>query len=181
MPKGWETPCSKQASYLKFKWKNKVRTHNHLVCKRKLNHSAKLARWLSCVVSNYLYYAFDCMLLSCLARVSELHFVIFLDVKELLARSRRHIWRLSDSNEIRTYNCLYCKETLNDFAKLSKWLSCAVSTYLYSTFDCMLFSCCYHARSFFTFRRIKKCGYTVKFVRETTKTYSQMHRTDKDS
>ena len=109
------------------------------------------------------------------------HFVIFLDVKELLARSRRHIWSLSDSSEIRTYNRLDCKQTLNDLAKLSKWLSCAVSTYLYSTFDCMLFSCYYHARSSFTFRRIKKCGYTLKFVRETAKIFSEMHRTDKDS
>ena len=34
---------------------NWTRTHNHLVHKRTLNHLAKLARWLSCVVSTYLY------------------------------------------------------------------------------------------------------------------------------
>ena len=38
--------------------------HNHLVRKRKLNHLAKLAKWLSCVVSTHLYGAFDCMFLS---------------------------------------------------------------------------------------------------------------------
>ena len=44
---------------------NWTRTHNHLVHKRTLNHLAKLAKWLSCVVSTYLYGAFDCMFLSC--------------------------------------------------------------------------------------------------------------------
>ena len=41
---------------------NGTRTHNHLVCKRTLNHLAKLAKGFSCVVSTYLYSAFDCML-----------------------------------------------------------------------------------------------------------------------
>ena len=36
-------------------------THNHLVHKRTLKHLAKLAKWLSCVVSTYLYGAFDRM------------------------------------------------------------------------------------------------------------------------
>ena len=40
---------------LKFKWLRLDWTHNHLVHKRTLNHSAKLAKWLSCVVSTYLY------------------------------------------------------------------------------------------------------------------------------
>ena len=30
---------------------NGIRTHSHLVRKRTLNHLAKLAKWLSCVVS----------------------------------------------------------------------------------------------------------------------------------
>ena len=34
---------------------NGIRTHNQLVRKRKLNHLAKLVKWLSCVVSAYLY------------------------------------------------------------------------------------------------------------------------------
>ena len=50
---------------------NWTRTHNHLVHKRTLNHLAKLAKWFSCVVSIYLYGAFDSMLLSCHVRVSE--------------------------------------------------------------------------------------------------------------
>ena len=37
---------------------NWTRTHNHLVHKRTLNHLAKLDKWLSCVVSTYLYLSF---------------------------------------------------------------------------------------------------------------------------
>ena len=39
---------------------------------------------------------------------------------------------LSDSNGIRTHNHLARKRTLNHLTKLTKWLSCVVSTYLYS-------------------------------------------------
>ena len=35
------------------------------------NHLAKLVKWLSCVVSTYLYGAFDCILLSCHICLSE--------------------------------------------------------------------------------------------------------------
>ena len=50
---------------------NGARTHNHLVRKWTLNYLAKLAKWLSCVVSTYLYDTFDYMFLSCHIRVSE--------------------------------------------------------------------------------------------------------------
>ena len=46
-----------------------------------------------------------------------------------------------DSNEIRAYNHLVRKRTLNHLAILTKWLSCVVNTYLYVVFDCMLLSC----------------------------------------
>ena len=64
-----------------------------------------------------------------------------LNVKELLARNRRDIWSLSNSNGIRTHNHLVRKRTLNHLAKLAKWLSCVVIIYLYGAFDCMLSSC----------------------------------------
>ena len=50
---------------------NWTRILNHLARKRTLNHLAKLAKWLNCVLSTYLYSAFDCMFLSCHVRVSE--------------------------------------------------------------------------------------------------------------
>ena len=64
-----------------------------------------------------------------------------LNVKKLLVGSRRKIWSLSDCNWTRTKNHLVCKQTLNHLAKLAKWLSCVLSTYLYGAFDCILFSC----------------------------------------
>ena len=66
---------------------------------------------------------------------------ISLNVKELLARSRRKIWSLSDCNWTRTQDHLVCKWTLNHLAKLAKWLSCVLSTYLYCALDCMFLSC----------------------------------------
>ena len=72
---------------------------------------------------------------------ANLHSVVRLEVKELLARSRRHIWSLKDSNGIRTHNGLVRKRKLDHLTKLSKWPSCVVSTYLYGAFDCMLLSC----------------------------------------
>ena len=48
---------------------------------------------------------------------------------------------LSDSNVIWTNNQLVCKQTPNHLVKLTKWLNCVVSTYLYGAFDCMLLLC----------------------------------------
>ena len=64
-----------------------------------------------------------------------------LNVKELIAQNRRNILSLSKSNGIRTHNHLVRKRTLNHLAKLAKRICCVVSTYLYSTFGCMLLSC----------------------------------------
>ena len=72
---------------------------------------------------------------------SESTLYSFLNDKELLARSRRHIWRLGDCKGTRPSNHLLRKWTLNHVAKLAKWLSCVVSAYLYCAFDCMFLSC----------------------------------------
>ena len=48
-----------------------IRMHNHLVHKRTLTHLGKLAKWLRCVVSIYLYGTFDCMFLSCRVCILE--------------------------------------------------------------------------------------------------------------
>ena len=124
---------------------NWTRTKNHLVRKRTLNHFSKLTKWPSCVLSNYLYGTFYCMFLSYHVCVSEwiTRFTLYsyLNVKELLARSRCKIWRLGDSNWTRTQNHLFRKQTLKHLAKWTKWLSCDLSTYLYGAFDCMLLLC----------------------------------------
>ena len=69
------------------------------------------------------------------------HCIFCLNMNQPLAGSKRHIWSLSDSKEVRTYQDIVRNCTLNHLAKLAKWMSCVVSTYLYSAFDCMLLLC----------------------------------------
>ena len=64
--------------------------------------------------------------------------IIWLNVKELLARSRCHIWSLSKSNLILTHNYLARKGILNHLVKLTKWLSCVLSTYVLVVFGSIL-------------------------------------------
>ena len=86
-------------------------------------------RWFTTVCSYRVMYLFQ----------SE--YTLKTQSKELLARNRCEFWNLSDCNRARTHNHLVCKRTLNHLAKLAKWLSCVVSTYLYDAFDCMFLSC----------------------------------------
>ena len=96
--------------------------HNHLVRWKTLIHLAKLAKWLSGVVNTclnmhltvfyyHVMYAFQ----------SESTVYSCLNVKELLSRNRHDIWRLDDSNGIRTHHQLVRKRTLNHIPKWVKW------------------------------------------------------------
>ena len=79
---------------------NGIGTHNHLGRKRTLNHLAKLAKWLSCVVSTYLYGAFDCMFLSCQVRVSEWIHTLYLPQAKVKSRNKditRNDWKKGNS------------------------------------------------------------------------------------
>ena len=67
------------------------------------------------------------------------HSIVCLNFKELLAWSSCHIWSLSDSDKIQTHNHLVCIWTLNHLAKLAKWSSCVVVTYLFGASECVLF------------------------------------------
>ena len=117
-------------------------TQNHLLRKRTLNHVAKRLKWLSCVVSAYLYGAIDCIFLSC-QHVFQRKYPLYncFNVKELLSRSRHVMWNLNDFNYTWTQNQLVRKETLNHLAKLTKWMSCVLRTYLYGAIDCIFLSC----------------------------------------
>ena len=67
---------------------NRTGTHNHLFHKRTLNLLTELVKLLSCVLSNYLYDAFDCMFLSCkYAFQIESTIYICLNVKEHLGEN----------------------------------------------------------------------------------------------
>ena len=67
------------------------------------------------------------------------HCIVCLNVRELLVLSRRHIWSLSDRNEIRTHNHLVCERT---FPKTSQWRQSFVSflkLFLMPYFFCFIF------------------------------------------
>ena len=68
-------------------------------------------RWTVC--SCHVTYAFQ----------SESTLYSCLNVKELLARSRREIWRWSDCNWTRTQNHLVLKRTLNHLAKWNAYMT----------------------------------------------------------
>ena len=71
---------------------------NHLTCRNKLTYTVR-----------YFHVTY---------RVSgEFNSIVCLNVKGLLTRRRCHFWNLSDSNEIRTFNHLVRKGTLNHLAK----------------------------------------------------------------
>ena len=57
---------------------NETQNRHKLARNRKLNHLAKLVKWLACVASTYLYRAFDCMFLSCDVRISECIHTLYL-------------------------------------------------------------------------------------------------------
>ena len=105
---------------------------------------------------------------------SESTLYICLKVKELLARSRREIWRWSDCNWTRTQNHLVLKRTLNHLAKLVLGSSPVAVT---SPSDFAPAS----SKEFLDIQANIECGFTLKRVRDMTRTYSQMHRTDKYS
>ena len=107
------------------------------------------------------------------------HSIVCLNVMELLARSRHHIWSLSDSNMIRTHNHLVRKRTLNHLAKLAKWLSYFVSTYLCDKYDTYLYDMA--PASSKELLDIQANYRVMRLVSDMITIYSQMHRTDKYS
>ena len=112
-------PCLKQVPYLNFKWLHKTQTHNQLAIEQTLKHLVKLANWLSCDVSSYLY------LILCYYHVNyefqrEPKLYLILNFKELLARNRRNVLRLNNYNGIQTQINLAPKQTLNHLVKLAK-------------------------------------------------------------
>ena len=118
--------------------------------------------------------------------------IVCLNVKELLAWSNPNVWSLSDNSKIRIHNHLVHKSTLNQLAKLAKWSSCVMNTYLYGVIDCIFLSChlqvsewiytlqfAWISKSSLTFRQTIECSFTLKLVRDMIIKYSQIHLTDK--
>ena len=87
----------------------------------------------------------------------NLHSIVCLNVNELLAQSRCHIWSLSDSNEIRTHNHLVRKPTFNHLAKLAKWLNGWV--FFYELFGCGFQYRCWSVTPLKIFQKAFWCFY----------------------
>ena len=79
---------------------------------------------------------------------------IFVNGKEVLTQNRRNISTLCDCKGTSTYKKLVPKWTFDLLAKLTQWLSCVVSTYLYGAFNYVLLSC--HVR-------VPECIHTLCF------------------
>ena len=133
------------------------------------NDLAKVVKWLSCVVSTYLYGAFDYVII--MSRTSfrvNPNSIVCLNVKDLLARSRCHICCLSNSNG-----------SIIWLTSLAKWLSVRLQNkWLWVRITLLSFKlqiyCLLRARSSLTFRQTIGCGFTLKLVRDMTITYSQI-------
>ena len=121
---------------------NTTRTHKPWVRKQKLNHLAKLAKWLSLVCELICMMHFTvCSYHVTYVFQSESKLYICLKVKKLPAWNRFGIWILSDCNGTPTHKPIFLRTTMNQLAKLTEWLSYVVRTYLYCAFNCMFLSC----------------------------------------
>ena len=82
--------------------RNAIWNHNHLVRKQTLNQTGQTGQIIE-LYCEYLSVRCIWLYIIILSRTSftvDLYSIVFLNVKELLAQSRRHIWHLSDSNGI---------------------------------------------------------------------------------
>ena len=102
----------------------------------------------------------------------NLHSIVCLKIKELFARSRHHIWNLSDSSGIRTHNHLVRKRTLNHLVKVAIFdIRPLVRLRTKSLWVRILFLSLklqiwrlLPARSSLTFRQTIECRFTLKLV-----------------
>ena len=126
------TSSSKQELYLISKLLQGSGTHNHLVQKNALNHLPKATKWVSWIVSRYLYGAFDCMSLSCPIRILEgIHTLYFPECLALPYPNKSDTWNLSDCNGTRNHKHLVPQKILNHLTKLTKcfsWIWVGIST-----------------------------------------------------
>ena len=95
-------PLTTQKIEILKKWKKCLQILSFYTCVPKIT-----IIWCMTVCSYHVMYVFQ----------SESTHYSCLNVKELLAWSRRKIWSLSDCNWTQTHNHLACKQTLNHLAK----------------------------------------------------------------
>ena len=121
---------------------NWTRTHNHIVLKRTHNHLPQLTKdWAVFWVLICRVHLTTCSCHITYAVRSESTLYSCMNLKELLARRRREIYRWSGCNWTLTQNQKVLNGKLKHLAELTKGLSFVLSTYLYGAFDCMFLSC----------------------------------------
>ena len=140
------TPCSKQAQYLKFKWLQRGSNPQLLSSwtNTQLFSPTDQMIELCCDYLSVWCIWLYVLIISLTSFRMHLHSTLYscLNIKEPLAQNRRNLRSLYDCKGIRMMNHLVrSKQTLNYLAKLTKWLSFALSTYLYGVFNCMFLSC----------------------------------------
>ena len=98
-----------------------IRTHNHLIRKRTLNQLAKHIKWLSWVVSAYLYGGIDCICSSWYVRVSQWMQTLY------LPESETHTWYYKNIQSNAPYRWVLTTQ-LNHLGSLAKWVSVPLRT-----------------------------------------------------
>ena len=143
LPECQETPSLKQEPNLKFKWQQRDSKPQPLSSKTNTQPFSETGQMIK-LCSEYL--SVRCIwlyviIMSCMSFRVNPNSIVCLNGKELLAQRRCHIGSLSGAKVIWTHSHLVRKWTLNHLAKLVKWLSCAVSIYLYGPFVFVFLSC----------------------------------------
>ena len=119
---------------------NWIQTQNHVVLKGTINHLVKLARWLSCFLSNYIYSVFDCTFMSRMCfRVNPHSIVVWMSRNSLLkAGAKFEVEVITTGPEPRTIYFLSEHSTI-----WSNWSvdRAVLNTYLYSVFDFLFLPC----------------------------------------
>ena len=95
-----ENPCSKQTRYLKFKWLQRDSKPQSLTSETNTRPFGPTGQMIE-LCCEYLSVRCIWLYVLIMSRTcfrANLHSIVCLNVKELLARSRCHIWSLSNSN-----------------------------------------------------------------------------------
>ena len=124
----WEDPWFKSVRYIALYQRA---NHDEILSEPKLNEYVhQIGPVILCVIIIPIYVWSESSLFVCR------------DIKEFLAVNRHQIWNLSTCNGRRTHNHLVRKRTLKYLAKLARWLSCVVKTYLHDALTvCFCLSC----------------------------------------
>ena len=148
LPGSQGTLCSKQGQNLILKWLQQDSNLEALISQTNTQPSGETSHMVE-LCSEYLSVSCTWLYVLAMSRTSfrvnphswKTYIDICLNVKGHLALTRCEIIKLSDCNWTLTQNHLLRKRALNHLAKMAKWLSCFLSTYLYGAFHCMFLSC----------------------------------------